>query len=111
MDMIRRIFRPYLNKFVVVFVDYNFIYSSTKAEHAEHLRITLQLLTDQQFYAKLSKCEFWLPEVKFLGHVVSGAGKAVDSEKVAAVVDWETPKIVFVIRSFLGLAGYYRRFV
>src|SRR3954470_15180872 len=111
MDMMSRIFRPYLNKFVVVFVNDILIYSVSKAEHAEHLKIAPQLLRDNQLYAKLSKCEFWLPEVKFMGHVVSGAGIAMDEEKVAAVKDWETHKIVFDIRSFLGLAGYYRRFV
>ena len=95
----------------MVFVDDILIYSTSKAEHAEHLRIALQLLWDNQLYAKFSKCEFWLPQVKYLGHVVSGAGIAVNEEKVAAVKDWETPKTVFDIRSFLRLASYYRRFV
>src|SRR4051812_27145621 len=85
MDMMSGIFRPYLNKFVVMFVDDILIYSASKAEHAEHLRTALQLLRDNQLYAKLSKCEFWLLQVKFLGHVVFGAGIAVDDEKVAAV--------------------------
>src|SRR3954471_22581145 len=111
MDMMSGIFSPYLNKFIVVFVDDILIYSASKAEHAEHLRIALQLLRDNQLYAKLSKCEFWLPQVKFLGHVVSGAGITVDEEMVASVKNWETPKTVFDIRSFLGLASYYRRFV
>src|SRR4051812_29770684 len=106
MDMMSGIFRPYLNKFIVVFVDDILIYSALKAEPAEHLKIALQLLRDNQLYLKLSKCEFWLSEVKFLGHVVSGAGLAVDDEKVAAVKDWGTPRTVFDIRSFLGLAGY-----
>src|SRR3954469_16053032 len=74
MDMMSGIFRPYLNKFGIVFVDDILIYSASKAEHAEHLRIALQLLRDNQLYAKLLKCEFWLSQVKFLGHVVSGAG-------------------------------------
>src|SRR5436190_19900390 len=91
MDMMSGIFRPYLNKFVVVFVDDILIYSTTKEEHAEHLRIALQVLREHQLYAKLSKCEFWLPEVKFLGHVVSGAGIALDSDKVAPVADWAMP--------------------
>src|SRR4051812_26347426 len=111
MDMMSGIFMPYLNYFVMVFIDDILIYSASKAEHVEHLRIALQLLRDNQLYAKLSKCEFWLSRVKFLGHVVSGAGIAMDDEKVVAVKDWETPKTVFDIRSFLGLAGYYRRFV
>src|SRR4051812_41971765 len=111
MDMMSGIFRPCLNKLVMVFVDDILIYSASKAEHAEHLRIAHQLLRDNQLYAKLSKYEFWLLQVKFLGHVVSGAGIAVDDEKVAAVKDWETPKIVFDISSFGGLASYYRWFV
>ena len=73
--------------------------------------IVLQLLRDHQLYAKFSKYEFWLTEVRFLGHVVSGSGISVDPEKVEAVISWERPKSVFEIRSFLGLAGYYRRFI
>src|SRR3954462_13363495 len=111
MDMMNRIFRPYLDKFVVVFVDDILIYSASEAEHEEHLRIALQLLSNNKLYAKYSKCEFWLSEVKFLGHVVSGEGISVDPSKIEAVTKWERPKTVFDIRSFLGLAGYYRRFV
>src|SRR4051812_26963027 len=111
MDMMNRIFRPYLDKFVVVFVDDILIYSASEAEHEEHLRIALQLLRDNKLYAKYSKYEFWLSEVKFLGHVVSGEGISVDPSKIEAVTKWERPKTVFDIRSFLGLAGYYRRFV
>ena len=73
------------------------------------MRIVLQLLRDHQLYAKFSKCKFWISEVRFLGHVVSAAGVSVDPEKVKAVMSWERPKSVFEIRSFLGLAGYYRR--
>ena len=75
------------------------------------MRIVLQLLKDYQLYAKFSKCEFWLTEVRFLGHVVSASGVSVDSEKVKAVMSWERPMSVFEIRSFLGLAGYYKRFI
>ena len=75
------------------------------------MRIVLQLLRDHQLYAKFSKCELWLTEVRFLGHVVSASGVSVDPEKVEAVMGWERPKSVFEIRSFLGLAGYYRRFL
>ena len=71
----------------------------------------LQLLRDHQLYAKFSKCEFWFTEVRFLGHVVSASGLSIDPEKVEAVMSWERPKSVFEIRSFLGLAGYYRRFI
>ncbi|XP_057506500.1 uncharacterized mitochondrial protein AtMg00860-like, partial [Actinidia eriantha] len=111
MDLMNRIFNPYLDRFVVVFVDDILIYSPSVESHEEHLRIVLQLLREHQLYAKFSKCEFWLPEVRFLGHIVSGSGVAVDSSKIEAVMNWERPKTVFEIRSFLGLAGYYRRFV
>ena len=75
------------------------------------MRIVVQLLRDHQLYAKFSKCEFWLTEVRFLGHVVSASGVLVDLEKVEVVMSWERPKSVFKIRSFLGLVGYYRRFI
>ena len=87
------------------------MYSPTEEEHRYHLTCVLQLLREHQLYAKLSKCEFWLEEVKFLGHVVSKGGVSVDPSKIEAVLNWERPKNVFEIRSFLGLAGYYRRFV
>ena len=111
MDLMHRIFQPYLDQFVVVFVDDILIYSQSEWEHEYHLRIILQLLRDHQLYAKFSKCEFWLTEVRFLGHVVSASGVSVNPEKVEAVMSWERPKSVFEIRSFLGLAGYYRRFI
>ena len=111
MDLMHRVFQPYLDQFVVVFVDDILIYSQSQLEHEYHLRIVLQLLRDHQLYAKFSKCEFWLTEVRFLGHMVSASGMSVDLEKVEAVMSWERPKSVFEIRSFLGLAGYYRRFI
>ena len=111
MDLMHRVFQPYLDQFVVVFVDEILIYSQSEWEHEYHLRIVLQLLRDHQLYAKFSKCEFWLTEVRFLGHVVSASGVSVDPEKVEAVMSWERPKSVFEIRSFLGLAGYYMRFI
>jgi len=111
MDYINRIFRPFLDKFVVVFIDDILIYSKTQEEHAEHLRLVLGVLRDKQLYAKLSKCEFWMDEVQFLGHVISAKGIAVDPGKVEAVVKWENPKSATEIRSFVGLAGYYRRFI
>ena len=111
MDLMHRIFQPYLDQFVVVFVDDILIYSQSEWEHEYHLRIVLQLFRDHQLYAKFSKCEFWLIEVRFLGHVVLALGVLVDLEKVEAVMSWERPKSVFEIRSFLGLAGYYRRFI
>ena len=111
MDLMHRVFQPYLDQFVVVFVDDILIYSQYEEEHEDHLRVVLQLLRDHQLYAKFSKCEFWLTEVSFLGHVVSASGVSVDPEKVEAVMSWERPKTVFEIRSFLGLVGYYRRFL
>ena len=87
------------------------MYSKNVDEHAMHLRIVLQTFKDRELYAKFSKCEFWLNEVIFLGHVISGAGIFMDPRKIEAIVDWEQPKNVSEVRSFLGLAGYYRRFV
>ena len=86
-------------------------YSQFEEEHEDHLRIVLQALKEHQLYAKFGKCEFWLTEVRFLGHVVSASGVSVDPEKVDPVMSWEMPKLVFEIRSFLGLAGYYKRFI
>ena len=111
MDLMHRVFQPYLDQFVIVFVDDILIYSKSEWEHEYHLRIVLQLLKDHQLYAKISRCEFRLIEVRFLGHVVSASGVSVDPEKVEAVMSWERPKSVFEIHSFLGLAGYYRRFI
>ena len=111
MDLMHRIFQPYLDQFVVVFVDDILIYSQSEWEHEYHLRIVLQLLRDHQLYAKFSNCEFWFTEVRFLGHMVSSSGVSVDPEKVEAVMRLETPKSVCKIRSFLGLAEYYRRFI
>ena len=110
-DLMHGVFQPYLDPFVVVFVDDILIYSQSVWEYEYHLRIILQLLRDHQLYAKFSKCEFLLTEVRFLGHVVLISGVSVDPEKVEAVMSWERLKLVFEIRSFLGLAGYYRRFI
>ena len=95
----------------MVFMDDILIYSQSKWEIEDHLRIVLQLLRDHQLYAKFSKCEFWITEVRFLGHVVSASGVSVDSKKVEAMMSWERWKSIFEIHSFLGLAGYYRRFI
>ncbi|XP_022641613.1 uncharacterized protein LOC106773250 [Vigna radiata var. radiata] len=111
MDYMNRIFRPFLDKFVVVFIDDILIYSKTREEHADHLRTVLGVLRERKLYAKLSKCEFWMEEVQFLGHVISAGGISVDPAKVQAVLQWERPKTVTEVRSFVGLAGYYRRFI
>ena len=111
MDMMNRVFTKYLDKFIIVFIDDILVYSKTREEHEEHLRIALQQLRDHKLYAKFSKCDFWLSKVHFLGHVVSKEGVSIDSIKVEAVSKWATPTSVTKIRHFLGLAGYYRRFV
>ena len=111
MDLMNRIFRPYLDQFVIVFINDILIYSSSGEEHAEHLRIILQTLGEHRLYAKLSKCPFWLYNVTFLGHIVSVEGISVDPQKVEAIPNRKPPTSVTEIRSFLGLVGYYRKFV
>ena len=111
MDLMNRVFRPYLDQFVVVFIDDILVYSKDAQEHEHHLRIVLQTLRENQLFAKLSKCDFWLNEVSFLGHIVSVEGIRVDPVKIEAIVNWKPPRNVTEVRSFLGLAGYYRRFV
>jgi hypothetical protein len=111
MTMMNKVFMEYLDKFVVVFIDDILIYSKDDAEHEKHLRLIMEKLREHKLYAKFSKCEFWLNKVGFLGHIISAEGVAVDPSKVASVTEWETPKNVGDIRSFLGLAGYYRRFI
>src|ERR1041385_8959794 len=104
------IFMEYLGKFGVVYLDDILIYSKNEEEHAEHLRLILEKLREHKLYAKYSKCEFWLPEVTYLGHVISKDGIAVNPERIQAILDWTPPKTVKQVRSFLGLASYCRRF-
>ncbi|KAI3825909.1 hypothetical protein L1987_07638 [Smallanthus sonchifolius] len=111
MDLMNRMCKPYLDKFVIVFIDDILIYSKTKEDHEQHLRLILDLLKTEQLYAKFSKCDFWLKEVQFLGHVVNEKGIHVDPAKIEAVKNWKAPKNPTEVRSFLGLAGYYRRFI
>ncbi|GJX93443.1 putative nucleotidyltransferase, ribonuclease H [Tanacetum coccineum] len=111
MDLMNRVCKPYLDKFVIVFIDDILIYSKTKEDHEVHLGLVLELLRKEKLYAKFSKCEFWLQEVHFLGHVVNQNGIHVDPSKIEAVKNWKTPTTPSEIRSFLGLAGYYRRFI
>ncbi|TYJ96004.1 pol protein [Cucumis melo var. makuwa] len=111
MDLMNGVFREFLDTFVIVFIDDILIYSKTEAEREEHLRMVLQTLRDNKLYAKFSKCEFWLKQVSFLGHVVSKAGVSVDPAKIEAVTSWPRPSTVSEVRSFLGLVRYYRRFV
>ena len=111
MCLMNQVFSAYLDKFVVVFIDDILVYSKDRDDHDKHLRLVLQTLRENMLYAKLSKCEFWLEKVSFLGHFVSKEGISVDPAKVEAVRSWPSPKNVTEVRSFLGLAGYYRRFV
>ncbi|GJX38835.1 reverse transcriptase domain-containing protein [Tanacetum coccineum] len=111
MDLMNRVCKPYLDKFVIVFIDDILIYSKSEEEHEAHLKTILDLLKKEKLYAKFSKCEFWLQEVQFLGHVVNRDGIHVDPSKVESVKNWKTPESSTEIRSFLGLAGYYRRFI
>jgi hypothetical protein len=111
MYLMNKVFIEYFDNFMVVFIDDILVYSRDEEEHEGHLRLVLQKLRDNQLYAKLSKCEFWLKEVSFLSHVFTGRGIAVDAGKVRDVLNWEPPTIVSEIRSFIGLARYYRRFI
>jgi len=111
MYLMNKVFMEYLDKFVVVFIDDILVFSRNEIEHEKHLRLVLQKLREHQLYAKLSKCEFWLKEVSFLGHIISNGGVAVDPKKVQDVLSWKPTKDVSEIRSFLGMAGYYRRFI
>jgi hypothetical protein len=111
MYLMNKVFMEYLDKFVVVFMDDILIFSKTEEEHEKHLRMVLEKLRSNQLYAKFSKCEFWLTEVAFLGHVISAGGISVDPSKVRDVLNWMPPMNASEICSFLGLAGYYRRFI
>ncbi|KAL8124244.1 hypothetical protein AgCh_012039 [Apium graveolens] len=111
MDLMNRVFKKYLDICVIVFIDDILIYSKTEQEHAEHLWIVLEIFINEKLYAKFSKCEFWLREVQFLGHVVSSKGVLVDPAKIEALSNWERPTTPIEVRSFMGLAGYYRRFM
>ncbi|GKV11068.1 hypothetical protein SLEP1_g22354 [Rubroshorea leprosula] len=111
MDLMNRVFSKYLDQFVVVFLDDILVYSSSHALHEKHLRTVLKTLRRERLFAKFKKCEFWLDNVAFLGHVVTKDGISIDPQKIEAVVDWKRPNNVAEIRSFLGLACYYRRFV
>ena len=111
MDLMNHVFRSYVDQFVIVFIENILVYSQDRESHDAHLRVVLETLRKEKLYAKLSKCEFWLNEVSFLGHIVSKEGIRVDLKKIEVVVEWKPPRNVTEVHSFLGLAGYYRRFV
>ena len=111
MDLMNRVFKSHLDDFIIVFIDDILIYSKNNEDHEKHLRIALQTLREEKLFAKFKKCEFWLTSIAFLGHIISKDGISVDPQKIEAIVNWPRPTNVTEIRSFLGLAGYYRRFV
>jgi hypothetical protein len=111
MSLMNRVFREYLDKFIQVFIDDILIYSQTMEEHDEHLRLVLQCLRENKLYGKLSKCSFYQSKIHYLGHVISEEGITMDPTKVEAIMEWPAPMNVPEVRSFMGLAGYYRRFV
>jgi hypothetical protein len=111
MCLMNGIFKNYLDKFVIVFLDDILIYSKSKEEHEQHLRMVLQVLREHQLYAKLSKCSFYQEKIHYLGHIISEEGIAVDPEKIEAIRGWPAPNNVSEVRSFMGLAGYYMRFI
>ncbi|GKE76937.1 putative reverse transcriptase domain-containing protein [Tanacetum coccineum] len=111
MDLMNQVCKPYLDKFVIVFIDDILVYSKNKKEHEEHLKEIIELLKKEELYAKFSKCKFWIPKVQFLGHVINCQGIHVDPAKIKSIKDWMSPKTPMEIRQFLGLVGYYRRFI
>ncbi|GJS52309.1 putative reverse transcriptase domain-containing protein [Tanacetum coccineum] len=111
MDLINRVCKPYMEIFIIVFINDILIYSRNKEEHANHLRIILELLKKEKLYAKFSKCDFWIRIVQFLGHLIDSQGLHVDPAKIEAVKNWTSPTTPTEIRQFLGLAGYYQRFI
>ncbi|WMV34737.1 hypothetical protein MTR67_028122 [Solanum verrucosum] len=111
MSLMNGVFKPFLDSFVIVFINDILVYSKSEEEHADHLRIILGVLGKQKLYAKFSNCIFWLTSMAFLGHVVSKEGVMVDPQKIEAVKNWARPSSTTEVRSFVGLASYYRRFV
>jgi hypothetical protein len=111
MCLMNGVFRDYLDKFVIVFLDDILVYSKTEEEHEQHLRMVLQVLREHQLYAKLSKCSFYQRQIHYLGHIISEEGIVVDLGKVQAIREWPAPRNVAEVRFFMGLVGYYRRFI
>ncbi|GJY77077.1 putative reverse transcriptase domain-containing protein [Tanacetum coccineum] len=110
-DLMNQVCKPYLDKFMIIFIDEILIYSKSKKEHEEHLKLILELLKNEELYTKFSKSKFWLLKVQFLGHVIDSEGIHVDPAKIESIKDWEPPKNPTKIHRFLGLVSYYRRFI
>ncbi|GJZ11273.1 putative reverse transcriptase domain-containing protein [Tanacetum coccineum] len=106
MDLINQVCKTYLDKFIIVFIDDILIYSKSKQEHEEHLKLILELLKKEELYAKISKCEFWIPKVQFLGHVIDSNDIHVDLAKIKSFKDWASPKTAMEIRQFLGAENF-----
>jgi hypothetical protein len=111
MCLMNNILSKYLDKFVIVFIDDILVYSKNEQEHEEHLRIILQVLREHELYAKLNKCDFYKDKIQYLGHVISKEGIYVDPDKIKAIMEWFVPKDVTDIRYFMGIIGYYQRFI
>ncbi|GJS28466.1 putative reverse transcriptase domain-containing protein [Tanacetum coccineum] len=111
MDLMNRVCKPYLDKFMIVFIDDILIYLISKEKHEEHLKLILELLKKEELYAKFSKSEFWLSKLQFLGHVIDSQGIQVDPTKIESIKNWVTPTTPTEIRQFLGLASFYQRFL
>jgi phosphatidylinositol kinase/protein kinase (PI-3 family) len=111
MCLMNNVLSKFLEKFVLVFIDDILIYSKNREEHEEHLRLVLQVLREHQLYVKFSKCDFFQKKIHYLGHVIFEEGVTVDPDKIRSIMEWPTPKDVLDIISFMGLAGYYRRFI
>ena len=110
-DLMNRVFRNYLNAFVIVFIDYILVYSKSEGDYMDHFKVILQILKEHRLFAKYRKCEFWLRSVPFLGHIISSEDIEVDPKKIEAVKNWPRFLAPIVIRSFLGVDEFYRRFV
>jgi hypothetical protein len=111
MCLMNNVLKKFLDKFVLVFIDDILIYSKNREEHEEHIKLVVQVLREHQLYAKFSKCDFFQKQVHYLGHVISKEGVVVDPNKIIYIMEWPTPKDISDIRSFMGLAGYYRMFI
>jgi hypothetical protein len=111
MCWMNNVLSEFLDKFVLLFIDDILIYSKNREEHEEHLRLVLQVLREHQLYAKFSKRDFFQKQIHYMGHVISEEGVAVEPDKIRSIMEWPTQKDISDIRSFMGLAGYYRRFI